>query len=151
MIESPSPTGTSLPVRARWSLTYRGISLAFSAVFAAVGLLFLLVPGTVLAFFNDLSIAVGLQSSSVEGPGFTLILAVGYMYVVSAIAWLMWRYPENLIFPILLVNAKLASSLLSFIFFFAVRHALIYLANGIVDGLIGAGVFWMYRKQRRAL
>ena len=130
---------------------YRSMSLALAAVFAAVGLVFLTAPGAVLAFFNGLSVSAGLQPSSIEGSGFYLVLAIGYMYVVAAIAWLMWRYPENFILPLLLVHAKTASSLLSLLFFFAVRHALIYLANGIVDGFIAAGVFWMYRRRRRGM
>jgi hypothetical protein len=47
------------------------------------------------------------------------------------------------------MNAKMASSILSFVFFYGVSQTLIYLVNGIVDGLIAAGVFLMYRMQRR--
>ena len=128
---------------------YRLISLGLAAVFAVVGVLFLVLPVTVLRFFNDLSLSFGLQSSPVEGINLYLILAVGYMYLVTLLAWFMYHRPENLFAPLLLVNAKFASSALSFIFFFGISHALIYLVNGVVDGLIGAGVFLMYRKLRR--
>jgi hypothetical protein len=68
------------------------------------------------------------------------------MYAVALIAWFMSRQPENHFFPLLLLNAKFASSILSFVFFFSVIHSLIYLTNGIVDGLIGCGVLLMFRK-----
>lgn len=141
--------GTQHMEKAHWLVTYRMISLGLAVVFAGVGLLFLFLPGAVLHFFNDFSASFGLQSSPPEGSTFYLILAVGYMYLVAMLAWFMFRQPENHVFPVLLLNAKLASSMLSWIFFFGVSHALIYLANGIVDGLIGAGVLLMYRKQRR--
>jgi hypothetical protein len=102
-----------------------------------------------LHFFNDFSASFGLRSSPIEGINFYLILAIGYMYLVAMLAWFMSRQPENRLLPVLLLNAKLASSILSLVFFFAVNHALIYLANGVIDGLIGAGVLFMYRKQRR--
>lgn len=128
--------------------TYRMISLGLAVGFACVGLLFLLFPGTVLRFFNGISVSIGLEATSVEGAGFYLVLAVGYMYLVALLAWFMFRDPGNRAYSLLLVNAKLASSILSIVFFLCVSRALIYLANGLVDGLIGAGVFWMYRKQK---
>jgi hypothetical protein len=149
MMENQAPPGTKHPVKARWLVTYRRISLGLAIVFAGVGLLFLLLPGAVLHFFNNLSVSFGLQSSPVEDINFYLILAIGYMYIVAMLAWFMFRQPENHYFPILLLNAKLASSILSLIFFFSISHALIYLVNGVVDGLIGAAVHVMYRKQRR--
>jgi hypothetical protein len=132
-----------------WTGIYRWTGLCLAVIFAIVGLLFLLLPGGVIVFFNDVSRSFGLLPLSVEGAGFYLVLAVGYMYVVTLLAWFMYRAPANHLAPVLLVNAKLASSFLSFIFFFAVQGALIFLVNGIVDGLIGAGVLTLYLKQRR--
>ena len=137
-------------VKDNWITLYRRISLGFAIVFAGVGLLFLLIPGTVLRLFSEISFSFGLQSSPFEGINFYLILAVGYMYVVTMLAWLMYRQPENRSFPVLLLNAKTASSVLSFVFFIGVNQALIYLLNGIVDGLITGGVYLMYRMQRSA-
>jgi hypothetical protein len=124
-----------------------GLSLAI--VFAAVGILFLLLPGEVIVFFNGIPLLDGVEPMSADGVGFYRVLAVGYMYVVTLLAWFMYRKPENSLAPVLLINAKLASSLLSVLFFFAVQGALIFLVNGIVDGLIGGGVLTLYLKQRR--
>jgi hypothetical protein len=129
---------------------YRNISLVLAIVFTGVGLLFLFIPEAVLRFFDGLSISVGLKSSQVRADNFYHVLAVGYMYIVTLLAWFMFRQPENRYFPILLVNAKTASSILSFIFFYSVSQTLIYLVNGIVDGLIAAGVLIMYAMQRKA-
>jgi hypothetical protein len=129
---------------------YRRMSLVLAIVFAGVGLLFLFIPGAVLRFFDGLSISIGLQPSQVRADNFYPVLAVGYMYIVTLLAWFMFRQPENRYFPVLLVNAKTASSILSFIFFYSVSQTLIYLVNGIVDGLIAAGVLLMYAMQRRA-
>ena len=133
----------------RWTVAYRMAGLYLAIAFAVVGMLFLLVPGEVIVFFNGISLPVGFEPLSAEGAEFYRVLAVGYMYVVTLLAWFMYRTPANRLAPVLLVNAKLASSLLSFLFFFAVHGALIFLVNGIVDGLIGGGVLTLYLKQRR--
>ena len=59
------------------------------------------------------------------------------MYIVTWLAWSMFRHPAIRAFPHLLVHAKAASSALSFGMFFVHQRHLIYLANGVVDGLIG--------------
>ncbi len=147
---SENPLEKSSDSAARCVGSYRVFSLVLALTFAIVGMVFLLLPGTVLQFFNEISVRYGFQASPTEGNNFYLVLAVGYMYVVTIIAWLMYRQPQNRILPVLLMNAKLGSSLLSFIAFFAVGHSLIYLVNGIVDGLIGSGIFLMYLQQGRA-
>jgi hypothetical protein len=136
-------------VNSRWTVAYRMTGLCLAIVFAAVGLVFLLIPRQLVRFFNEISLSVSLAPSPVVGVDLFHVLTVGYMYVVTLLAWFMYRIPANRLAPILLVNAKLASSILSFIFFFAVHGALIFLVNGIVDGLIGAGVLTVYLKQRR--
>jgi hypothetical protein len=85
---------------------------------------------------------------SVSGWSFYLILAVGYMYLVTVLAFLMFRHPENRYFPLLMVHAKLASSLLSLALFLLQAHYLVYLANFIVDGMIGIAVLALYLKSR---
>lgn len=147
-MEYPAPAGRKEQSDARRPSTYRSVSLGLAMVFAATGLLFLCLPGALLRFFNDFSVSFGLQSSPVEGTNFYLILAAGYMYLVTLLAWNMFLHPANRLLPVLLLNAKLASSALSLIFFLLVNRALIYLANALVDGLICAGVFLMHRKMR---
>ena len=119
---------------------YRTASLAAAAVFAAVGLCFLLIPGRVLLFFNGVSRPLGFPPAPSSVSPFFIALAAAYMYVVTVLAFGMYRHPESRIYPSLLAQAKFASALLSLILFFAAGRCLILLANGIVDGLIGLAV-----------
>jgi hypothetical protein len=123
---------------------YRVAALALAASFLLVGALFLAVPDGVLSFFNRLSGPLGLPEAPPIGHSFFLVLTSGYMYLVSLLAWLMFRHPENRTFPLILVHGKSASSLLSLGFFLAHSPFLIYL----VDGLIAGGVWWMSRARR---
>jgi hypothetical protein len=129
-----------------WARLYRIASLLMAVAFGAVGLIFLFAPDGVLAFFNALSVRVGWPP---VGPaaGFYLVLAVAYMYVVTLLAGWMVLRPANDTLPVLLINAKAASAILSFGFFAFRQPALIYLANGVVDGLIAAGVLLLYVKR----
>ena len=129
---------------------YRLISIVLASLFAITGLLFLLVPDRVLALFNGFSAALGMPEAPVTGWHFYLILAVGYMYLVTFLAFSMYRHPENKYFPQLLAHAKLASSLLSLALFLLHAHYLIYLANFLVDGAIGATAVILYLKMGRA-
>jgi hypothetical protein len=61
----------------------------------------------------------------------------------------MFKHPENHYFPLLLIHAKLVSSILSLALFLLQAHYLIYLANFIVDGIIGLVVSILYLKMRR--
>src|SRR4030066_408662 len=121
---------------------YRAAALVLAAGFLIVGLLFLAIPEGIISFFNRLSGSLGLPESQPVGRPFFLVLASGYMYMVSLLAWLMFRYPDNKTFPLLLAQGKLVTSLLSLVFFIVHRPFLIYLANFFVDGLIAAGVWW---------
>lgn len=127
---------------------YRAAALVLAAGFLIVGLLFLAVPEGVVGFFNRLSGPLGMPEAPPMGRAFFLVLTSGYMYLVSLLAWLMFRQPENKTFPILLFQGKLATSLLSLGFFLVHRPFLIYLANFCVDGLIAAGVWWLLRLQK---
>lgn len=127
--------------------TYRGLSLGLALIFALVGAAFLILPQATLAFFNAASRRLGMA----EGPTdrwFFSVLAVAYMYVVTVLAWLMYRSPREKIFPFLLAQAKLASSALSFLMFAVQGPWLIYLANGVVDAAIGILVLMMYFRVR---
>jgi hypothetical protein len=127
---------------------YRPVSLILSVIFAVTGLLFLLIPDKVVVFFNNLSPVLGMTPSPVMGFSFYLILAVGYMYIVTILAFLMFRHSENRYFPLLLTQAKFVSSILSLGFFLLHAHYLIYLANFIIDGVIGIVVMTFYFKMR---
>ena len=128
---------------------YRLIALVLAISFAVTGLLFLFIPDQVLILFNTISDPLGMPVSPVTSWSFYLILAVGYMYLVTVLAFLMYRYPENKYFPQLLAQAKIASSLLSLALFLFHAHYLIYLANFIIDSTIGAVVVTLYVIQGR--
>ncbi len=127
---------------------YRTIALFFGASFAVVGVLFLVVPGGVLGFFNGLSVRLGFASGEVEKTGFFGILAAAYMYVVSLLAVRMYRHPDVRLYPVLLMNAKFASALLSVGFFLAESPLLIYLANALVDAGIGFITLYLMALQK---
>jgi hypothetical protein len=129
---------------------YKSISLLLTVLFAATGLIFLFIPDRVLTLFNTLAASLNMAQSPVTGFNFYLILAVGYMYLVTVLAFLMFKNPRNKTFPVLLAHAKLASSILSLAFFLIQAHYLVYLANFIVDGVIGAVVLILYLKMRRS-
>ena len=125
----------------------RAFSLGMAAIFALVGGAFLILPRETLSFFNALSRRLGM----IEGPAersFFGVLAAAYMYVVTVLAWRMYKAPREKIYPLLLGQAKVASSLLSFLMFAVHAPWLIYLVNGIVDGGLGIIVLAMYLKVR---
>jgi hypothetical protein len=128
---------------------YRSAGLAMAAAFAAVGLVFLFLPDRVLVFFNRLSPPLGFSPAPVQPGSFFPVLAVAYMVLVTWLAWQMFKRPGNLLFPLLLAQGKLASSLLSLFFFFTRAPYLVCLANAIVDGGIGALVIWLHSLQKK--
>jgi len=92
---------------------YRLSGLCMMVTFIVVGLLFFLMPDGVLSFFNAISGQLGMTKMLLQGKSFFLILATAYMYIVSLLAFFMFKYPDNQFPPLLLTNAKLASSFLS--------------------------------------
>jgi len=128
---------------------YRFVSLAMAATFAAVGLVFLFLPDRVLVFVNRLSPPLGLSPAPVQPGSFFPILAAAYMYLVTLLAGLMFKKPGNPIFPILLIQGKIASSILSMFFFFGRAPYLACLANAVVDGAIAALVLWLFLLQKK--
>ncbi len=141
---SKKENGAGLPLR-----IYKLTGLFLSIIFGIVGLVFLVIPNKVLIFFNDISPFLGFRESPVEGVGFYLILAVAYMYLVTILAYQMYKHPENPSFSFLLISGKSASSITSFIVFIFHYQYLIYLTNGVVDGLIAIGLILLSRKTRR--
>jgi len=129
---------------------YRTFSLIMVIVFTLVGLTFLFLTNGVLDFFNSIAVNLGMQQSPEQGINFYLILASGYMYLVTLLAFLMFKNPENQYFPLLLTNAKLASSVLSLCFFLFHQPYIIYIVNCIVDGTIGLIVLYFYLKIKKS-
>jgi hypothetical protein len=127
----------------------RWFGLTGAIIFAVVGVTLLLIPEGILAFFNDLSPYIHLKQAPVIFPGFYLILTAAYMYVVTFIAFEIFRHPENPAFMVLLANAKTASSLLSLVLLFRDAFYLIYLVNFIVDGCIGLMALWLYTRMKK--
>ncbi len=123
---------------------YKYFSLSLALAFGAVGILFLFMGDDVLVFFNRLSNVLGMEQVEVTPGHFYVILAVAYMYIVAMLAFLMYRDPKNSTFPFLLINAKAASSVISIFVFIVDKHLLIYITNGIIDGLIAllVGIFY---------
>jgi len=123
---------------------HRAIGLILAVSFAMVGLIFLFIPGQVVVLFNDLSQSWGMTPAPPFEPGLFHILAVAYMYVVTVLAYFMWRRPKDVLAPLLLANAKLASAAISLGMFVIVDGYLIFLVNGIVDGFLGIVVAVLY-------
>lgn len=115
-------------------------------VIAAVGLVFLFAPGSVVRFFNAFSGPLGTTSAPAAVPSLFTALAAAYMYVVTFLAASLARRPSDRAAARLLVHAKLASSLISLGLYIAHRPYLILLANAVVDGLIGAAVHVLFRR-----
>lgn len=116
---------------------YKLFSLTCTVIFAVVGFVFLFYPNAVLIFFNSLSRHWGWAPSPVQGASFYLTLAAAYMYLVTVLAFQMYRHPEENIYPSLLAQGKLASSLFSIFLFLTEQHYLVYFANFVIDGCIG--------------
>jgi len=129
---------------------YKVFSFTVAAIFAVVGLIFLFFPDWALIFFNSISGYLRLPQAPLQGTGFYLILASAYMYLVTLLAYLMYRHPEQKIYPFLLVQGKLASSVISIYLFFMHQHYLIYLANFIIDGFIGIVALYFFLKMKKA-
>jgi hypothetical protein len=131
-----------------WHRCYKLVSLILSIAFGIVGIVFLAIPAQVLGFFNDISLSYGLPASPAQGTSFFLILAVAYMYLVSVLAFMMYKNPGNSFFPLLLISGKSISSIVSILFVIVHGHSLIYIVNAITDGSIALGVLLLSRKIR---
>lgn len=131
-----------------WHQSYKLVSLALSIIFGIVGIIFLAIPAQVLSLFNAIALDYGLPASPTQGAGFFLILAVAYMYLVSMLAFMMYKNPENSSFPLLLITGKSVSSIVSILFIIVHGGCLIYMVNAITDGSIALGVFLLNRKIR---
>lgn len=126
---------------------YRMISITMAVIFFTVGLIFLFIPANVFGFFNYLSDYLGMKTSISNVDQVYLILAVSYMYVVSLLAFFMFKNPTKGIFSLLLSHAKLSSSFVSLYFIFTRGIYLIYIVNFILDGLIGLLAIYLYNRR----
>ncbi len=124
----------------------RALAASLAVAFALTGGAFLIAPEAVQRFFNALSGPLGLPSAPVVGPGLWLVLAGAYMYLVTFLAAAMARWPEERGLSLLLANAKLASSLLSLVFFVRLRY-LCLAVNFVVDLALGLFVLWLGRRR----
>ena len=118
---------------------HRYVGLGASVVFALVGLAFLLLPGQVVNLFNLLSLHVGLPPAPEHSAGLYDILAGAYMYLVTVLAFGIYREPHNPVYSSFLISAKAASAVLSILFFALDHPYLIFLTNAVVDGSIAGG------------
>ena len=127
---------------------YRMTALALAVAFAAVGLVFLFAPGALQDAFDSLGRQAGIKGMPVGDAesGLFRVLAVAYMYVVTILAWMMFRRPADPVWPALLAQAKFASALVSILLFALGESYLVYAANGLVDGLIGMVVLLLRRQ-----
>jgi hypothetical protein len=128
---------------------YKFISLSLTVIFGLVGLAFLFISESIVKLFNTTSYFLGMQQGAVVGTNLYVVLAVAYMYLVALLAYLMYRNPEHREYPLLLMNGKLMSGVISFGLFLAVQPLLIYLANGVIDGSIGLLAMMMYRRTKK--
>ena len=132
----------------RWHKVYESTSLCLSMVFAVVGMIFLFMPDGVFLLFNNISRHLGFPESPLQGFGLYQVLAAGYMYLVTLLAYLMHKHPANIFFPMLLIQGKSASSIISLSLYFFHLPSLLLLTNGIVDGMIALAVLVLFRKTR---
>jgi hypothetical protein len=129
-----------------WRKAYVSVSLCLSMAFAIVGMIFFFMPDEVFLLFNNISKHLGFSESPLQGSGMYQALAVAYMYLVTLLAYEMHKYPENTFFPMLLIQGKAASSIMSLSLYFLHLSSLLLLTNGVVDGIIAVGVLVLHRK-----
>lgn len=119
----------------------RALGITMATTFAAVGAVFLLVPGGVLDVLNRVGAVFGMPASPTQAFTLFLALAVAYMYVVTVLAVQMARHPGARAYPWLLVQAKSATAVLCLILFLTQAQYLAYAANAVVDGFIAVSVW----------
>jgi hypothetical protein len=124
--------------------------LGLVGTFAVVGVIFLAIPGKVLAAFNWLAAGLGWPESTTQPHTLFLAVAVAYMYVVTVLAWQMARHPDVRWFPWILVQAKAASAIVCIGLFALQEQYLLYLANFVVDGGIAVLVWLLCLRSQQA-
>lgn len=126
----------------------RMVGTSLAGTFAAVGVIFVAIPSKVLAAFNWLSGGMDWPASTIQPYTLFLALALGYMYIVTLLAWQMARHPDVRVYPWLLVQAKGASAVICLGLFAIQDQYLLYLANFVVDGAIALFVWYLCLRTR---
>ncbi len=126
----------------------RALGLLLFLVFVSVGVLFLLAPEAPLRGLNSIAVQFGMGRSPLHGTGFFSIMATAYMALVAILALRIFLHPDVALNPLLLAQAKAASSLFSFGGFLLHRPDLILLVNGVVDGGLALLAILIYRAAR---
>jgi hypothetical protein len=129
---------------------YRAVALVLAASFAVTGLVFLAAPAQVNVLLGALGLGGQAMPAADLGSGLFRGLAGTYMYLVSLLAWMMFRRPAEAVWPALLAQAKLASAVISVVLFSAHQPYAIYIVNGVVDGLLGVLALALRRQAVRA-
>jgi hypothetical protein len=127
-------------------LLLRPIYRMFAAVFFLVGLLFFVFPDGTIDALNAVGAALGFPDAPHLAHRFWLGLAVSYMAVVTALAYLISQAPtERRVLMLPLALGKMTSSLTCLLFLALDHPYFIYFANFLVDGSIALGVLWTLR------
>jgi hypothetical protein len=143
-------TNSRTAVDEKFIRVYKFVSFVLIISFALVGLIFLFFTNNVIIFFNNISLKIGFIQSPKETSEFYSALAVAYMYLVTLLAIMMFRQPKNKYFLLLLINGKMASSVISILYFLTYNPYLILLSNFIIDGTIAILLLFFYLKLRRS-
>ena len=127
----------------------RPVYRMFAATFLVVGSAFFLFPDGTIDTLNRVGGIFGFPGAPHLAHRFWLGLAVAYMAVVTALAWLISEAPSErrILMPPLAIG-KAVSSGTCLLFLIFERPYFIYLANFLVDGGIALGVLWTFRLTR---
>jgi hypothetical protein len=127
-------------------LLLRPVYRMFAAVFFLVGLLFFVFPDGTIDALNAVGAALGFPDAPHLAHRFWLGLAVSYMAVVTALAYLISQAPtERRLLMLPLAIGKMTSSLTCLLFLVFDHLYFIYFANFLVDGSIALGALWTRR------
>jgi hypothetical protein len=123
-----------------------------AATFAAVGILFIAAPDSLLDWLTDVGDSIGsFAAATPSDERLWLGLGFAYMVVIAGICFVasfdVVRYR-----PLLLVLAagKVASSLSALAFYALDRDVFAYLVNFIVDGFLVGVALWLWALAGRA-
>ena len=121
-------------------------------VFALGAVDYLLFPDAVTGSLNSGHLVSPFPGATTGHSDFWLALAVGYMVLITLLAWDAQRGPRVAARPVVyLVAAKIASSLAALAHFLTGAHLGGFLAGFLVDGAIALVTYAFYRSARPAL
>jgi hypothetical protein len=123
-------------------------------IFVLGALDFFVFPYPTIRILDSTAKSLGMHEVAAldAGQDFWLTLAVPYMILVAAFAWVAQRGPRIQAQPVqFLLLAKASSSLISLALFLFGGFPYPFLANFVVDGAIVLITFWFYRAARAEL